>query len=106
MAAARTKVQRLERSTEAFGDNESTEAKWLAYVLKEARRAGHERPTASQLEVIVKRSFNDLRIDCCGWSRIESTKRARRSHGSVDQVLRRETEWRLQSHRQCFQIFR
>ena len=63
MAAARTKVQRLERAIEALGDNESTETKWLVSALKEARRAAQERPTAVQVEecqAFIQRSQNRL----------------------------------------------
>ena len=50
LAAARTKVQRLERAIEALGDSESAEARWLTSALVEARRAAQERPTAIQVE--------------------------------------------------------
>ena len=47
MAAARTKVERLERAVDALGDKECAESRWLAS--EEARRAAQARPLAIQV---------------------------------------------------------
>ena len=63
LAAARNKVQRLERAIEVLGDNDSAEARWLTSALQEARRAAQERPTAIQVEecqAFIQRSQNRL----------------------------------------------
>ena len=63
LAAARNKVQRLERAIEVLGDNDSVEARWLTSALQEARRAAQERPTAIQVEecqAFIQRSQNRL----------------------------------------------
>ena len=63
MAAARTKVQRLQSAIDALGDSESAEAQWLGAALEEARRAAQERPVAIQVEecqAFLQRSRNRL----------------------------------------------
>ena len=63
LAAARTKVSRLERAIDALGDSESPEARWLGVALQEARRAAQERPLAVQVEecqAFIERSRNRL----------------------------------------------
>ena len=54
LAAARTKVSRLERAIDALGDSESAEARWLGVALQEARRAAQER------QAFIERSRNRL----------------------------------------------
>ena len=63
LAAARTKVSRLERAIDALGDSESAEARWLGVALQEACRAAQERPLAVQVEecqAFIERSRNRL----------------------------------------------
>ena len=63
MAAARTKVQRLQSAIDALGDSESAEAQWLGEALEKARRAAQERPVAIRVEecqAFLQRSRNRL----------------------------------------------
>ena len=49
-AAARSRVDRLERAVAVLGEGDSVEIRGLQVVLKEARRAAQDRPLAAQVE--------------------------------------------------------
>ena len=49
-AAARSRVERLEKAVAVLGDGNSEELVWLQAALKDARRAAQDRPLAAQME--------------------------------------------------------
>ena len=49
-AAAKSRVERLERALSVLGDGDSTEVQGLQAALKEARRAARDKPVAVQIE--------------------------------------------------------